>query len=48
MSELLQSSGTVSMETQRLCVVVYGIFKALNDRSPNFMKEIFYRSPDLT
>ena len=42
---LLQSSGSVSMETQRLRAITYQVFRTLNDLNPNFMKEIFYRSP---
>ena len=48
MSELLESSASVSMETRRMRAVAYEIFKALDDRTLNFMKEIFCRSPNLT
>ena len=46
-SELLQSSESASMETQRLRSRAYEVFKTLNDLNPNFMKEIFYRSSNI-
>ena len=42
-SKLLQSSGSVSIETQHA-----DILKTLNDLNPNIIKEIFYRSTNLT
>ena len=36
------------METQRLRSVACEVCSTLNDLNPNFMKEIFYRSPSLT
>ena len=48
-SELLQSSGSVSMQTQQLRSTAHKvIFKTLSDLNPNFMREIFYRYPKLT
>ena len=36
------------METQRLLAIAYKAFKTPSDLNPNFMKEIFYCSPNLT
>ena len=36
------------METQLLRSIAYKVFKILKDLNSNFMKEIFYRSPNLT
>ena len=45
--EQLLSFGSVSKETQRLRSTDYEVFKTLIDLNPNFMKEIFYLSPNL-
>ena len=44
--KLILSFETVSMETQRLRAITYGVFKTFNDLNPNFMKEIVYHSPN--
>ena len=36
------------METKRLCIMVYEIFKTLNNYNPVFMKDIFQYSPNVT
>ena len=36
------------METKRLCMIVYEIFKTLNNLNPVFMKDVFHYSPNLT
>ena len=46
--ELLQSSGSVSMETQRLHTIAYEVLKTLNNLNQNSMKETFYHSPHLS
>ena len=46
--ELLEKSTSVSMETKRLCTIVYEIFKTLNNLNPHFMKDIFHYSPNVT
>ena len=47
-SGLIQRSGSVSMENQRLHAIACKVFKTLIELNPNFMEEIFYRSPNLT
>lgn len=47
-SKLPQSSASVLMETQLLCGTDYEVLRTLNDLNPNFIKEKFYRSPNLT
>ena len=47
-AELLEKSTSVSMETKRLCTMVYEIFKTLNNLNPVFMKDIFHYSPNVT
>ena len=47
-SKLLQSSRSVSMETQRLCSIAWKDFKALNNLDPNLMTKIFYRFSNQT
>ena len=42
------SSGFVSMETRRFCVIAYEVLKDLNERNPNFMEVRIYCSPNLT
>ena len=36
------------METQRLHAIAYEVFRTLNGLNPNFMKDTFYRSSNLT
>ena len=47
-AELLEKSTLVSMETKRLRMMVYEIFKTLNNLNPVFMKDIFHYSPNVT
>ena len=47
-AELLQKFISVSMETKRLCTIVYEIFKTLNNLNPVFMKNIFHYSRNVT
>ena len=47
-AELLEKSTSVSMETKRLCRIVYEISKTLNNLNPVFMKDVFHYSPNLT
>ena len=47
-AELLEKSSLVSMETKRLRMMVYEIFKTLNNLNPVFMKDIFHYSPNVT
>ena len=47
-SELLQSTGSVSMETKQMRAMAYEVFETLNDLNPNFMNEMFYYTPNLT
>ena len=46
-TERLEKPTSVSMETKRLCRIVYEIFKSLNNLNPVFMKDIFHYSPNL-
>ena len=43
-SELIQSSGSVSTETQRLRAVGNKVLNTLNDLNPNSQKDIVYPS----
>ena len=36
--ELLQTSGSASVETQQLCTITYKVFRILSDLNPNFME----------
>ena len=47
-AELLEKCASASMETKRLCMMVYEIFKILNNLNPLFMKDIFHYSPNVT
>ena len=47
-SELIQSFYFVSMENRRLRAIAYEEIKLLNGLNPNFVREIFYHSPNLT
>ena len=47
-AELLEKSTSVSVEIKRLCMMVYEIFKTLNNLNPVFMKDIFHYSPNVT
>ena len=47
-AELFEKATSVSMETKRVCTMVYEIFKTLNNLNPVFMKDIFHYSPNVT
>ena len=47
-AELLEKSTSVSIETKRLCMMVYEIFKTLNNLNPVYTKDIFHYSPNVT
>ena len=47
-AELFEKATSVSMETKRVCTMVYEIFKTLNNLNPVFMKDIFNYSPNVT
>ena len=42
-AERLEKSTSVSMEIKILCMMVYEIFKTLNNLNPVFMKDIFHQ-----
>ena len=46
--QLLNKSGKASMEVKRLRNLALEIFKTLNDLNPEYMKEIFYKTTNLT
>ena len=47
-AELLEKCTSVSMDTKRLHTMVYEIFKTPNNLNPDFMKDIFHYSPNVT
>ena len=47
-SELLNKSGKPSMEVKRLRTLALEIFKTLNNLNPGYMKEIFFKTANLT
>ena len=47
-SELLKKSGKPSMEVKRLRMLAVEIFKTLNNLNPDYMKEIFFKTTNLT
>ena len=47
-SELLNKSGKPSMEVKRLRTLALEIFKTLNNLNPDYMKEIFFKTTNLT
>ena len=46
-AELLEKDKSVSMETKRLCRVVYEIFKTLNNLNTVFMKDVLHYSSNV-
>ena len=47
-AEFLEKSASVSMETKRIRIIVYEIFKTQNNLNPVFMKVIFHCSSNVT
>ena len=47
-SELLSKSGKPSMEVKRLRALALEIFKTLNNLNPDYMKETFFKTTNLT
>ena len=47
-NQLLNKSSKASMEVKRLRNLALEIFKTLNHRNPEYMKEIFYKTENLT
>ena len=47
-NQLLNKSSKASMEVKRLRNLALEIFKTLNHRNPEYMKEIFYKTANLT
>ena len=47
-SELLNKAGKPSMEVKRLCTLALERFKTLNSLAPDYMKEIFFKTTNLT
>ena len=43
-----KSTNLVNLEVKRLRTLVTEIFKTLNNENSNFMREIFYRSPNVS
>ena len=46
--ELLNKSGKQSMEVKRLRTLALEVFKTLNSLTPDYMKEIFFKTINLT
>ena len=44
---LVNKSGKSTIEVKRLRTLAIEIWKTLNNQNPNFMREIFYRSPNV-
>ena len=47
-NQLLNNSSKASMEVKRLRKLALEIFKTLNNLNPEYMKEIFYKTTNLT
>ena len=47
-NQLLNNSSKASMEVKRLRKLALDIFKTLNNLNPEYMKEIFYKTTNLT
>ena len=47
-SELLNKSGKPSTEVKRLRTLALEMFKTLNNLNPDYMKEIFFKTANLT
>ena len=47
-NQLLNKSGKATMEVKRLGKLALEIFKTLNNLNPEYMKEIFYKTTNLT